>query len=75
MDCLLAEIVLILFLDDGFRKAKTRRGTFGFLNFSQSRERPDTQSPLLSAVAGSPRRMTSFAEARAYGEGHGKRSA
>jgi hypothetical protein len=22
---------------------------FGFLNFSQSRERPDTQSPLLSA--------------------------
>jgi hypothetical protein len=47
----------------------------GFLNFSQSRERPDTQSPLLSAVAGSPRRMTSFAEARAYGEGHGKRSA
>jgi hypothetical protein len=48
---------------------------FGFLNFSQSRERPDTQSPLLSAVAGSPRRMKSFAEARAYGEGHGKRSA
>jgi hypothetical protein len=48
---------------------------FGFLNFSQSPERPDTQSPLLSAVAGSSRRMTSFAEARAYGEGHGKRSA